>query len=142
MPGPDQRHRNRPSSNVQALAQNQGLNIAFQTASADDTQAPNQALDVVTANKCFLYFDTQSVVENLLRWLKPTGSFVISHFSWLPDVDPIARASEELILQHNPNWQGAGYHGATRPSYPGLSPSMHYCGYFYYDEAIAFNRQS
>lgn len=127
---------------AKALAQNQGLNIAFQTASAEDTQAPNQALDVVTANQCFLYFDTQSVVENLIRWLKPTGSLVISHFSWLPDVDPIARASEELILQHNPNWQGAGYHGATRPSYPGLSPSMHYCGYFYYDEAIAFNRQS
>ena len=127
---------------AEALAQNQGLNIEFQTASAENTQAPIQALDVVTANQCFLYFDTPAVVENLIRWLKPTGSLVISHFSWLPDVDSIAKASEELILQHNPNWQGAGYHGATRPSYPGLSPSMHYCGYFYYDEAIPFTRAS
>ena len=82
------------------------------------------------------------MVDNLIRWLKPTGSLVISHFSWLPDVDSIAKASEELILLHNPNWKGAGYHGATRPSYPGLSPSMHYCGYFYYDEAIPFIRAS
>jgi 2-polyprenyl-3-methyl-5-hydroxy-6-metoxy-1,4-benzoquinol methylase len=41
---------------AKALAQNQGLNIAFQTASAEDTQAPNQALDVVTANQCFFVF--------------------------------------------------------------------------------------
>ena len=88
---------------AKALAQNQGLDIDFQTASAEDTQAPNQALDVVTANQCFLYFDIPAVVENLIRWLKPTGSLVISHFSWLPDVDSIAKASEELILQHNPN---------------------------------------
>jgi SAM-dependent methyltransferase len=127
---------------AKALAKEQGLSIEFQTASAEDTQAPPQSLDAVTANQCFLYFDTQTVVENLIRWLKPAGSLVISHFSWLPDVDPIAKASENLILQHNPNWQGADYHGATQPKYPGLLPSMHYCGYFYYDEAIPFTRES
>lgn len=41
---------------AEALAQNQGLNIEFQTASAENTQAPNQGLDVVTANQCFFVF--------------------------------------------------------------------------------------
>lgn len=27
---------------------------------------------------------------------------------WLPYEDPIAHASEELVLQYNPNWSGAG----------------------------------
>jgi len=127
---------------AKALAQDQDLAIDFQTASAEDTQAQERAMDVVTANQCFLYFDTQAVVKNLIRWLKPNGCLVISHFSWLPHIDPIAQATEDLILQHNSHWQGAGYDGVTQPAYPGLAPNMHYSGYFYYDEAIPFTRES
>ena len=53
-----------------------------------------------------------------------------------------AAASEQLNLQHNPDWQGANYTGLTRPRYPGLTPEMHYSGYFYYDEAIPFTREA
>ncbi len=124
------------------LAQMQGLSINFQVAPADETQAADSSIDVVTANQCFLYFDTPKVLASLQRWLRPKGVLVISHFSWLPGVDPIAKASEALILQHNPNWQGAHYRGGTGPRYPGVTPAMHYCGYFYYDEEIAFTREA
>lgn len=127
---------------AQTLAEEQGLSISWQTAAAEHTRADDDSLDVVTANQCFLYFDTQAMTKKLQQWLKPTGTLVISHFSWLPAVDPVAKASEDLILQHNPNWQGAGYRGTTSPKYPGLSPTFHYCGYLYYDEAIPFTRDS
>jgi SAM-dependent methyltransferase len=120
----------------------QGLSINFQVAPADETQAADSSIDVVTANQCFLYFDTPKVLASLQRWLRPKGVLVISHFSWLPGVDPIAKASKALILQHNPNWQGAHYRGGTGPRYPGVTPAMHYCGYFYYDEEIPFTREA
>lgn len=124
------------------LARMQGLKIDFQVAPADETQAADSSIDVVTANQCFLYFNTPRVLASLQRWLKPDGMLVISHFSWLPGVDPVAKASEALILQYNPNWQGAHYRGGTGPRYPGVPPAMHYCGYFYYDEEIAFTREA
>ena len=124
------------------LAKSDGVHIDFQVASAEATHAPDHSLDVVTANQCFLYFDPERMVKNLSRWLTPDGVLVISHFSWLPVAGSVAAASEQLILQHNPNWQGANYSGLTRPRYPGLSPGMHYCGYFYYDEAIPFTREA
>lgn len=125
-----------------ALAQSEGLQIDFQIAAAEETRADRFSLDAVTANQCFLYFDTEKVVANLQQWLQPEGVLVISHFSWLPGSDAIAKASEDLILQHNSNWQGAGYTGLTRPSYPGLDNHMHYSGYFYYDEEIPFTREA
>ena len=83
------------------LARMQGLKIDFQVASADETQAADSSIDVVTTDQCFLYFDTPRVLASLQRWLKPDGMLVISHFSWPPEVDLVAKASEALILQHN-----------------------------------------
>ena len=125
-----------------ALAKSDKVRVDFQVASAEATHAPDHSLDVVTANQCCLYFDPEQLVNNLRRWLKPDGVLVISHFSWLPAPGSVAAASEKLILQHNPNWQGANYTGLTRPRYPGLTPEMHYSGYFYYDEAIPFTREA
>jgi SAM-dependent methyltransferase len=124
------------------LAKADNLQIEFQVAAAEDTEVAPQSIDVVTANQCFLYFDVERVLTKLQQWLKPNGVLVISHFSWLPHVDAIAEASEGLILQHNPNWQGAGYNGQTQPRYPGLTKQMHYSGYFYYDEPVHFSRDS
>jgi SAM-dependent methyltransferase len=122
------------------LAKAADLQIEFQFAAAEDTEVTPQSIDVVTANQCFLYFDVERVLAKLTQWLKPDGVLVISHFSWLPNVDAIAKASEELILQHNPNWLGAGYNGQTQPRYPGLAKHMHYSRYFYYDEPVRFSR--
>ena len=49
------------------LARMQGLKIDFQVAPADETQAADSSIDVVTANQCFLYFDTPRVLESLQR---------------------------------------------------------------------------
>ena len=40
--------------------------------------------------------------------LKPGGSILILYMAWLPDEDPVAGASEELVLKYSPRWSGAG----------------------------------
>ena len=42
------------------------------------------------------------------RVLKPSGRFAILYMAWLPEEDPIAGASEELVLKYNPSWTGKG----------------------------------
>jgi SAM-dependent methyltransferase len=123
------------------LARQQGLEIDFATHPAERGDYPAHAFDIVIANQCFLYFDTATIAPLIVKWLKPNGVLVISHFSWLPRLDAVARATEELILQHNPQWSASGYAGGTAPRYPGLENWLHYCGYFYYDEEIPFSRQ-
>ncbi len=49
------------------LAQMQGLNIDFQVSQVDQTQAADSSIDVMTANQCFLYFDTPRVLASLQR---------------------------------------------------------------------------
>ena len=44
----------------------------------------------------------------LARVLKPSGRFAILYMAWLPEEDPIAGASEELVLKYNPSWTGKG----------------------------------
>ena len=43
------------------------------------------------------------------------GRFVAAIMNWLPFEDPVAKASEELVLKFNPDWTGGGY---TRKSVP------------------------
>ena len=112
-----------------ALAQSEGLLIDFQIAAATENRTDRYSLDAVTANQIFLYFDTKKVVANLQRWLKPEDVLVIPHFFWLPSRDAIAKASEDLILQRNTNWQGAGYTGLTPPGFPVLGHDMYFSGY-------------
>lgn len=45
-------------------------------------------------------------------WLKPGGKLVLTHLSWLPRKDPIAQASEQLILRYNPHWSDADFPGS------------------------------
>jgi hypothetical protein len=45
------------------------------------------------------------------RLLKPDGLLMASNFYWLPQIDAIARASEELVLKHNPQWSHSNLRG-------------------------------
>lgn len=127
---------------AQTLATEENLDITFATASAETTKFADHRFDVITAHQCFLYFDLDKALPAILKMLKPNGVLVISHFSWLPLICDIAKASEELILRHNPKWQAHSYSGRTYPNYPGMHPQFHYSGYFYYDVETPFTRES
>lgn len=40
--------------------------------------------------------------------LRPGGRILVLYMAWLPDADPIAGASERLVLKYSPHWSGAG----------------------------------
>ena len=77
----------------------------------------------------WLYFDQQRMIPMVKRWLKPGGKLVLTYLSWLPRKDPIAQATERLILQYNPQWSDADFpreHDALRGQIaPDALPILH-----------------
>src|SRR5262249_29660386 len=88
-----------------------GLDIDFFVARAEETNLQNSSFDVLTSSQSWLYFDKSRMNAEAKRLLKPGGVLVTSHLVWLPLLDQIARASESLVLKHNPAWTGANWEG-------------------------------
>jgi SAM-dependent methyltransferase len=127
---------------AQRLANIDRPKIDFQVAPAEDPPFGEGAFDVVTANQCFLYFNSSRVLAALRRVLVPRGRLVTSHFNWLPKVDVIAAASEELILKFNPFWQGAGFDGIIEPLPSWVPNDIVLEGFFWFDVDVPFDRTS
>ncbi len=83
--------------------------IKYVVCPAENTPFADHSFDVVTACQCFNYFDQAKLAAELLRILKPGGRFCKIYMSWLPHEDDIARATEQLVLQYNPKWNGGGF---------------------------------
>lgn len=90
------------------LSREQNMNIEYQAVSAENIDFPEKTFDVITACQCFWYFDHEKIMPCLARLLKNEGRLLILYMAWLPYEDRIAGASENLILQYNPGWTGAG----------------------------------
>jgi SAM-dependent methyltransferase len=89
-----------------------------------------------------MYFDVDRTLAEVRRVLAPGGVLVTTHFSWLPRADPIARASEALVLRRNPAWQGADWSGriAAEPAWAaGRAAST---AMFWFDADVPFTRAS
>lgn len=92
----------------QAKILSQGMDIRYAAVSAEQLDFPDASFDVITACQCFWYFDHEKIMPQLHRILKKNGRILILYMAWLPYEDPIAGASEQLVLQYSPNWSGAG----------------------------------
>lgn len=84
-----------------------GWQIEYIAAPAEDTGLPNRAFDAVTAAQCFWYFDREKMRKELRRLIKPGGAFIKVVMDW-DLADPIAAKSIELVQTYNPNWTGGG----------------------------------
>jgi SAM-dependent methyltransferase len=129
---------------ARALAAEQGLDIDFRVAAAEAPVFDAASFDAITANQCWLYFDVERMLPEVKRLLAPGGVLVTSHFSWLPRCDPIAAASEALVLRFNPAWGGVDWAGEI-PPLPAWAENraagrMRLRAMFWYDEPIAFTR--
>jgi len=125
---------------AETLAQLENLKIQFKIAPAEESLF-NEKLNAITANQCFLYFDRPKVIPFIKNHLLPEGVLVTSHFSWLPLLDPIAAASEKLILKFNPNWTAHSFSGVI-PEIPyALGNDFNVKHAFVFDEAISFTRE-
>ena len=123
------------------LAGAEGLDAEFAVSPAEELDPHDGPFDIVTAGQCWLYFDKAKVISRLRGALKPEGLLVTSHLSWLAREDPIARASEALVLEHNPDWTAADWSGVVPPK-PPWADDLDLRAMFYYDEAIPLTRDS
>jgi SAM-dependent methyltransferase len=122
------------------LAREGGLDVDFRVAPAEATPFEGGSFDAVTASQCWLYFDAPRAIAEARR-VAPGGILMVSHFSWLPRLDPIAHASEKLVLEFNPQWSAADWAGDV-PPVPGWAARLRLVGFFVYDAAIAFTRET
>ncbi len=124
------------------LAADERLDVEFSIGPAESLPWTEPTFDVATANQCWLYFDKPRVVGELRRVLGPRGRFATSHFSWVPRLDPVARATEELVLAFNPQWSSADWSGEVPARPRWVEGLVEVIDWFVYDEPIAFTRES
>ncbi len=124
------------------LAKRDGVNVDFQVAAAEDPPFADRSFDVISAMQCWLYFDPTSTPANVRRLLRSGGRLVVSYFSWLPRLDPIANQTERLVLKFNPNWTAGDWSGEIAAS-PSWTPNgFQIAGMFWFDEPVPFTRES
>jgi len=94
-----------------ALDQEAGIEVAYRVETAEHLSESDCSLDIVTAGQCWHWFDRAKAASEAFRVLKNCGRIVIAHFDWLPLAGNVVEATENLILEHNPEWSMAGGFG-------------------------------
>lgn len=124
------------------LAAEQGTQVDFRVASAEQTGLPDRSFDVITASQCWLYFDRDKAAAEVKRLLAPDGRLMTCHLAWLPRRDAIARQTEQLILKYNPDWTAGNLSGrvACRPDW--VREDFFVSAFFVYEEPIPFTRET
>ncbi len=129
-------------ASAREIAQREGVEIDFRVAPAERTPFADRSFDLVTALQSWLYFDAKQVSSEVHRLLRDDGRLVVSYFSWLPRLDPIARATEELVLKYNPSWSAGDWSGEIAASPSWTPQGFVIAGMFWFDHAVPFTRES
>jgi len=85
--------------------------VHFRVASAEKTELDAGSFDLVTAGQCWHWFDSGAAMAEVQRALRPDGVLAIVNYSYLAEHTPVARDTEDLILEFNPSWTMAGETG-------------------------------
>jgi SAM-dependent methyltransferase len=126
---------------ARALAASAGLvSCRFAVGTGEALPAPDGSVDVVVASQCWWYVEEEAALAEVRRVLRPGGWFVLCHLNWLITPGGVALASEQLVLEHNPAWQGADMDGRVpvRPGWDGLELG----GFFVYDEDLPYTHEA
>ncbi len=86
------------------LDSEEGVQVTYMLARAEDTGLPAHSFDAVTAGQCWHWFDKPRMTREVLRLLKPGGALILAHFGRLPLPGSVVEATERLIREHNPDW--------------------------------------
>ena len=78
--------------------------VRFRVASAENTGLDASSFHLTTAGQCWHWFDSKAAIKEVHRVLRPDGLLALAYYSYLPAYSPVARETEDLILQFNPSW--------------------------------------
>lgn len=121
---------------IQAAAA-EGLAIDFRVAPAESTPFEAGAFDAITANQCWHFFDSARALAEAKRLLVGDGLLAVTDFFWIAARDPVAAATEDLILKYSPKWTGYRWSGEL-PARPDVKPDAT----IEYEERIPFTREA
>lgn len=120
-----------------------GVAVRYVEARAESTGLADASFDVVSAGQCWHWFERARAAQEVRRLLRPGGRVVIAHFDWLPLPGNVVEATERLIRQHNPAWQG---HGGTglHPAWLGDLALAGFTGLqtFSFDQAVSYSHEA
>jgi SAM-dependent methyltransferase len=85
------------------------MDIQYAVCPAEATGLPSKAFDAITSIQSFIYFDAEKAASEIKRLLKADGKIAVVWVAWLPFESKIAEATENLVLQYNPQWTGGGF---------------------------------
>lgn len=96
---------------AQRLADVDEATLTLQQGKAENLNNTTSSFDLYIAGQCWHWFDRNAAAKEAMRVLKPNGTIVIAHFDWIPMRGSVVEATEELIKQHNPDWNMDGGNG-------------------------------
>ncbi len=127
------------------LAADRGLSerARFLISRVEEIHLPDNSFDLATAGQCWGWFDEPLAMREVMRLLGPGGWLIVGQFCYLPRLDEVARATERLILEQNPDWKMAHFDGL----YPWridalISGGFEFVEQFCYDHAQPFTHES
>ena len=98
---------------AERAARERGLEdrASFQLGRAENAGLDSGGFDLVTAGQCWHWFDNAAAMAEARRLLRPGGVLAIAYYSYLAEHSPVARDTEELVLEFNPSWSMASWTG-------------------------------
>ncbi|HME02227.1 MAG TPA: class I SAM-dependent methyltransferase [Solirubrobacteraceae bacterium] len=128
---------------AQRLDREAGVQVDYVESPAEATGLPSGAFDVASAGQCWHWFDRPAAACEVTRLLANRGAVVIAHFDWLPILDNVVEATEEIILRYTPNWPYADRAGL----YPQWLVDLQTAGFigietFSFDLMVAYSHEA
>jgi SAM-dependent methyltransferase len=118
------------------LAIQEHLTVYFATCAAEEIEFYPRFFDIISCGQSWRYFDHQRMLPVVKTWRKPGGKLVLTSLCWLPRKDPIAQASEQLILRYNPQWSAADFPGSRTIQHAWSTRDFRLVTYHAYEEGI------
>jgi len=103
------------------LADEDGLEVRWCEAPAEQTGLDAGHADLVIAGQCWHWFRRVEAAAEAHRLLRDGGHLVIASFDWIPLPGNLVEAPERLIERDNPDWRLGGGVGLYPAYLAGLS---------------------
>jgi SAM-dependent methyltransferase len=103
---------------ARAVETPENAGVRYADASAEQTGLDDESLDLVIAGQSWHAFDADAVALEAHRVLRPRCHLVIAHYAWQSLPRNVVEATEDLIVQIDPDWRTGGTNGLYSEWYP------------------------